>query len=258
MTFPTLSNIEKFFSVKQGLFTPKVKNLQIGKFHNCSSTNFTSVTGLPAAATNLVGIDLPILLQQNPDKYSTKLVVILGQDPYRNPNDPFFQYLTTINTQYSGGASTIFGTPYAYHLMNNNSFPPHRLYSATKFMDCLIQQIFTQKKCDVYLTDLSKIYIDKQTINRLWSTRRNPNFASASLILFKEELEVLRNLGYKEIIILCSGYGVHKKLNKKTNMFNRACVVGFPHFTSGLAKGSWNKLLAHISMYKIPYIVSQI
>lgn len=256
MKFPTQTLIENFFNVGIGGFNNAVGNLISGLFHNCGSTLASCSQLAPKLPTQLYGIDIPVLIPANEEKQSEKLVVILGQDPYRNPTDQYFKTAGAyINNPYMGGTATIIGTPYAYHLTNSIKPPSVIKYSATQFMADLIGQIHEEKGYDVYLTDLSKLFACGHTINQMFGKRKNPGFEDNSLCLLKKELDCLRAMGYSDIVVLCSGKYVHKRVQttvaRKLNFFY--------HFTSGRALGYWKKQIgSSSSVDKINHIVSKI
>lgn len=255
MKFPTQTLIENFFNVGIGGFNNAVGDLNSGLFHNCGSTLASCSQLAPNLPTQLYGIDIPVLITQKEEKQSEKLVVILGQDPYRNPNDQYFKTAGAyINTPYMGGTATIIGTPYAYHLTNSIKSTSDIKYSATRFMADLIGKI-PEEEYDVYLTDLSKLFACGHTINQMFGKRKNPGFENSSLCLLKKELDCLRAMGYSDIVVLCSGKGVHKRVQTAVTHNSKF----FYHFTSGRALGYWKKQIGSSTPEaKINHIVSQI
>lgn len=255
MKFPTQTLIENFFKVGIGGFNNAVGDLNKGLFHNCGSTLASCSQLAPKLPTQLYGIDIPVLIPANEEKQSEKLVVILGQDPYRNPSDQYFKTENAyINTPYKGDTATIIGTPYAYHLTNSIKPPSVIEYSATRFMADLIVKIH-KKGYDVYLTDLSKLFSCGHTINQMFGKRKNPGFEDNSLFLLKKELDCLRAMGYSDIVVLCSGKGVHKRVQTAVTHNSKF----FYHFTSGRALGYWKKQIgSSSSVDKINHIVSKI
>lgn len=112
-----------------------------------------------------------------------------------------------------------------------------------------------EEEYDVYLTDLSKLFACGHTINQMFGKRKNPGFEDNSLCLLKEELDCLRAMGYSDIVVLCSGKGVHKRV--QTAVTHN--LKFFYHFTSGRALGYWKKQIgSSSSVDKINHIVSQI
>jgi hypothetical protein len=171
--------------------------LNIETIYDCFHATYDASADTPAShfqclpfsggsmSTELVGIDLPILMSTSSTSYNApttdrKVAMIVGQDPLRHPNDfpPADEYSDKL----------IFGTPYAFH---------SRLYreGRTKLYGGIVDILL--KTHDAYLTDVHKIghlIPKKQAAGAIW--KRPPRTARGALLskefnLMKPDLVVL-------------------------------------------------------------------
>lgn len=96
---------------------------------------------VPGAA--ITGLDIPVLISDNFESKGT--VMIIEQDPLRNPNDPLLAPLKSYFPTHA-----IVGTPNALHY--NVSVTPH-----TNIYRCIVDYILN-KHYNVYITDANKLY----------------------------------------------------------------------------------------------------
>lgn len=96
---------------------------------------------VPGAA--ITGLDIPVLISDNFEAKGT--VMIIEQDPLRNPNDPLLAPLKSYFPTHA-----IVGTPNALHY--NVSVTPH-----TNIYRCIVDYILN-KHYNVYITDANKLY----------------------------------------------------------------------------------------------------
>lgn len=242
ITYPTQTIVEKCLqSIFPGLNLGCL-NLSISVLGNVSEYhNLPSRYGhLPVnVGNNVTGVDIPIMVTDNVKPPHKGTVVLLAQDPLRNPNGLM---LRGCNFQ-----RPIVGTPFAFHYQL-------QYYSQTDVYRVVIRGNNTiigllSKGYQVYVTDVWKTWDQNKLYRRGRWGINNPH-----TICLIEELNSIK----PNYIILMGKQAQNKYRSIANNLnFSPTLVIG-PHL-SNAANGAWNKLIGSTALHdKVNYYLNQI
>lgn len=200
LTYPYLKDFEKF--VQQ--YVPSISNLQnvitttLGAVFEQYNEQQPYKYGVFCANGNnsLIGIDIPVLVDDGNPKDPKEIIAIVSQDPLRNANDRMLP---------NSGQGVIVGTPFALHYEEN-------CYPQTEVYRDIIKKLL-QKGYAVYLTDARKIYPNMKgkkigiSFLRDELSRIQPKYIITLGSVAKDYLSVIKNRISKP------GYQCHKIIN---------------------------------------------
>lgn len=226
-----------------------------GKMHVMSP-----IVGFPSNARIskpvIFGIDIPIFY---PAVNPLGTVVLIGQDPLRNPKDRVLKdtKLGYINKGINP-SDVIIGTPFALHFFNNPNGIP-KSYKFVHMYNDIVNGYLT-KGYNVYLTDISKLYVKESQSNGNSSFKvlmRDPNYQKACVDLLCSEISQLK----KVVGCIFLGKTAHKiienELKKCPCINNIKKVINHPSDTRS-GTGHWDgdfKIDPHCSSAKISKIL---
>ena len=236
ITYPTQTIVETCLQRVFGGLNPGCLNQSISILGNVSEYhNQPCQYGyLPVnVGNNVTGVDIPIMVTDNVKPPHKGTVVLLAQDPLRNPYDPM---LNGCNFQ-----RPIVGTPFAFH------YQP-QYYSQTDAYRLVINGLMN-KGYQVYVTDVWKTWDQNKLYRRGRWGINNPH-----RICLIEELNDI-----KPNYIILMGKEAQNKYRSIANNLNCSPnqVIG-PHL-SNAANGAWNMLIGSTALHaKVNYYLNQI
>lgn len=186
--------------------------------------------------TGMMGIDIPVLLQKGKEKPQEKIVVFIAQDPLRNASDANLHNMEYCSRIFHND-DIIVGTTFALHMKCK--------FRKLPFFENLVSTLWNNGY-DVYMTDISKLYIQSLPINKLW---KHNTFSNEAQQIIAEEKELLVQSGYKEIYFIISGLETGRYLfqnNKLSGTIHNYKYQVVPHITAAHAVDFrtyplWNK-----------------
>lgn len=223
--YPTRHLVDSYFNSSFHIDEINLGSIYQNPSGQFSLHNISTIGNLPIVSNPaIIGIDLPVLLANN--NSSKDIVIILGQDPARDPNDP---YVTSLHPTLPD--DVVVGTPYAVHLPN--SYKGVKLYHD-------IFDIILKKDNNIYLTDILKFHT-KSASSGVLSNDFNKYFRGqikqVALGLLNDEIKYLLGNGYNvKGVVLFGGVA-----NSIASIFSGYPVVTLPH-PSPSANGTWKKI----------------
>lgn len=236
ITYPTQTIVEKclqsiFPGLNLGCLNLSISVLgNVSEYHNLPR----NYGHLPVnVGNNVTGVDIPILVTDNNEPPHKGTVVLLAQDPIRNPNDPM---LHGCNFQ-----RPIVGTPFAFHYQL-------QYYSQTDAYRLVINGLMN-KGYQVYVTDVWKTWDQHKLYRRGRWGINNPH----TICLIEELNDIKPNY------IILMGKQAQNKYRSIANNLNCSPnqVIG-PHL-SYAANGAWKTLIGSTALHnKVNYYLNQI
>lgn len=241
-------------------------DLLSGKMHNMiPPVSFPTIKGIPNPV--IFGIDIPIFY---PADEPIGTVVLIGQDPLRNPNNIILTnnghgYINTPYNSPNKPSDVIVGTPFALHLYNN----PNGIPQSYKFLPMYndIVDGYLAKGYNVYLTDISKLYIKDANAkaNDSFKVLMKDPYRQDCVNLLCEEIFELQKT---QKVVGCIFYGTTAynriKMQLRNCSFMNNITIMNPIHPSDMhyGKGHWNSLTPQIDPHnfvaKARYIVNLI
>ena len=183
----------------------------------------------------ITGIDIPILVRNNQAEKTEGTVMIIEQDPLRNPKDPNLR-------PFSPFKNPIIGTPNALHF-NPIAYPNSKIYRD-------IVDYILSKKHDVYLTDANKIYTPYGKNDN--PIKRYSHDDQAQRLLDKE-ISIIN----PKVILLVGNTAQYAFNNLPSNSISS---IAIPHFAARAS--SWTKQPYSVNpatdQNKYKYVISQL
>lgn len=241
ITYPTQTIVEKclqsiFPGLNPGCLNHSISVLgNVSEFHN----QRRKYGCLPVNVNNVTGVDIPILVTDNNEPPHKGTVVILAQDPIRNPNDPM---LHGCNFQ-----RPIVGTPFAFHYQL-------QYYSQTEAYRVVIRGNNTiigllSKGYQVYVTDVWKTWDQNKLYRRGRWGITNPH-----TICLIDEINYI-----KPNYIILMGNMAQNKYDSIVNYLTCSPTQIREYHLSRTANGAWKKKIGStIPQDKANYILNQI
>jgi hypothetical protein len=217
LSYPTLNLIANYFGASQTLMSQISTHIgtqyENGQFTKGAKAAFSSLPNSINNGTTISGIDLPVMLSDNVDA-PKKTVLILGQDPLRDPHD------LMLPSGYNAATEVVFGLPYAVQF--------GKKYKGVKLYHLMFEDIIRASK-SVYLTDAYKFWIK--------GGRKTKSVKQLAVQLLQNEINTVK----PDSILLWgkSANAMFTKFHLRTN----ANIVSMPH-PSGAANGEWKKVLS--------------
>lgn len=276
MTYPTLQLIEKYFNIN---FHDKISHLgsqwHIGQFTSESLVSISYLNDMigtdvlnPTTGyyNQIVGIDVPVLLNKKDlsdnendnenDNEKKDLVIILGQDPLRDSNDPAIRSI---------GANlpndVIIGTPYAVHMPK--TYKGVRLYHEV-FLHII------KGSHSVYCTDILKFHTNHKNptnnksendFNKYWNNKAL-NIPQKAIELLIEEFKELIKQGYNLKHIILWGNKAQDTFALIKNNFPSLNPINMMHpaaHSAKTTKSGWYKYInSTTTECKINFIINEL
>jgi len=230
----TLNAIDKVLKTN---LTSALSDLSIGKMHVTDAHDLFAAFNINPV---IAGVDVPIIIYPS-EVPSNKTVVLIGQDPLRNPNDTVLKNPDYINNTNFSPSDVIVGTPFAMHFgLNSNGFPSTYTFVP---MYCQIIDGYLDKGYNVYLTDISKLYIKDSSSkgnNSFIKLMSDKQYLQDSVRLLYEEVKILGNVA----ACIFLGKTAHKRIRKELanypSLSQLSIVINHPSDTR-MGKGHWDK-----------------
>ena len=162
----TRNQIANFLGFGNNLPAKIFSDLDVGKMSVVYSRG-TKINGL---ITNnglminpiIIGVDVPVFCTPDTGP-ANKTIMLVGQDPLRNiKSDHKLHDLDYMSTTYYKNTDIIVGTRYALHFTKNPAFEEDKS-KVFKMYESTVDGI-VKKGYNVYLTDVSKIFIHEKDV----------------------------------------------------------------------------------------------
>lgn len=277
MNYPTLQLIEKYFNSNfQNNISLLGSRWHIGEFTsvNLSTVSYINeliginvsnpITGYDNPITEydnqIIGIDIPVLLNKtdlsnNENEEEKKdLVIILGQDPLRNPKDSAIRSIGVNFSKYA-----IIGTPYAVHMPE--SYKGVRLYHKV-FCHIL------KGDHSIYCTDILKFHTNHKNptnnknvndFNKYWNDK---DISQKAINLLIDEFTELMKQGYNLKYIILWGEQAQKTFSLVKNNFpsmTPICMIHPAARSTKSTKSGWYKYINTATIdCKIDFIINEL